>query len=92
MEACSRNVRKEFMVSVPVTIRPTVNARRPEVECLGGVEIRPGHRRCRNRDRTFRFTVTQNLAVNIPIEYCVETCYGRECLEAMDVDLVAGEE
>lgn len=82
--ACERHVNKEFKVSLPVSIRPIVMPQKPDVECLGDVEVHPGFRRCRRPRDVIRFTVSQDISVKIPIQYRTKTCYGRECIEETD--------
>jgi len=79
--ACERHVRKELSVSIPISIKPIVMPQKPEVECLGDVKVHPGFRRCKRPKDVIRFTVTQDIAVKIPIQYRTKTCYGRECIE-----------
>ena len=82
--ACERHVNKEFKVSLPVSIRPIVTPQKPDVECLGDVEVQPGFRRCRRPRDVIRFTVSQDISVKIPIQYRTKTCFGRECVEETD--------
>jgi hypothetical protein len=80
VHACDRTVCRAFELAQPFSIRPRVNARPPEVNCGGDIELRLGHRRCRNRNREFDFTATQTINVAIPIEFGAEVCYSRPCV------------
>ena len=81
---CDKHVTKEFDISVPVTISPSVTPQKPEVKCEGDVKIRPGIEKCKDPKKDFKFTVKQNVSVRIPIKYSVKTCYGEECFEAAE--------
>jgi hypothetical protein len=82
VHACDRTVCRAFELAQPFSIRPRVNARPPEVNCGGEIELRHGRRPCRNRDRdrAFDFTATQTINVAIPIEFGAEVCYSRPCV------------
>ena len=80
-KVCERHVCKELRVSLPVSIRPIVMPQKPDIECLGDVEVHPGFIRCKRPKDVIRFTVTQDISVKIPIHYRTKTCFGRECIE-----------
>ena len=82
--ACEKHVVKEFDVSVPVTISPSVTPQKPEVKCEGEVKVHRGIDKCKNPEKDFKFTAKQNISVRIPIKYRVKTCYGEECFEAVE--------
>lgn len=68
---CTRTVSKEVCVEANVTIRPTVEARTPIVNCVGG----PSLRSCAaqgfipSETGLCTFTVSQVLCVNVPIHF-----------------------
>jgi len=71
---CDRTVSKEVCVEADVTIRPTVDARTPIVNCVGG----PSLRSCAaqgfipSETGTCTFSVSQVLCVNVPIHFDAE--------------------
>ena len=79
--ACDKVVSKEIRTLVPVSIRPTIIKQKPTVQCLGEFKVQPGVTKCKNPEKTFDFTIAQNFAVKMPMQYKVETCYGKECFE-----------
>ena len=76
---CEKTVCRAFEVSVPVTIIPFAEPRKPKVKCLREIEITPGHIRCKSKDNRFKFTVTQKINVDIPIKFGAEVCYDEAC-------------
>jgi len=89
MDACSRNVCRSFEVAVPVTIRPIGLPLPPSVSCGGDVAVTTGRDRCCS-PRSFDFTITQVVNVDIPIEFGVEVCYHSPCAEDNGPCSVAG--
>jgi len=80
IDACTRNVCRSFEVAVPVTIRPIGLPLPPSASCGGNPVVTPGRDRCCS-PRSFDFTITQVVNVDIPIEFGVEVCYHRPCAE-----------
>ena len=78
--ACTRNVCRSFEVAVPVSIRPIGVPLPPSASCGGKAVVTPGHSRCCT-PRSFDFTITQVVNVDIPIEFGVEVCYHKPCAE-----------
>ena len=79
--ACERSVCRAFDVSVPVTITPLAAAGPPEVICMGRVEEVHCHKRCHGDDNCHKFTFTQRIHVEIPLQFAAEVCYGETCAE-----------
>jgi hypothetical protein len=78
--SCERSVCKSFDLSVPVTVTPYARPEKPEVECMGGVEIISGIRDHQCHEH-FEFTIKQRIKVNIPIRYGARVCIDRPCAE-----------
>jgi len=72
INACDRNVRKSYDVSLPITITPYAIACEPDACCGGDTRIRHGHKRCHGRGKSHEFTVSQIINVEIPIEFGAE--------------------
>jgi hypothetical protein len=79
IEACARTICRAFEVSVPFAITPRAVVGTPEVSCRGDVVTRPCRIRCEHEGRTFDFTVTQVINVEIPIEFAAEVCINETC-------------
>ena len=80
-ECCTKVCHQEFNAFVPVSIRPYVNAGKPEARCAGEAQIFPGFKKCGNDQKCFEFTVAQEIDVDIPIKYGAVMGYGKVCLE-----------
>ena len=80
LNACGRNVCRSFEVAVPVTIRPIGAPLAPSASCGGVTNITPGRGRSCS-PRSFDFTITQLVNVDLPIEFGVEVCYHRPYAE-----------
>ena len=89
--ACEKFVCKAFDVSVPVTVTPFAIAQKPEVKCIGDVEVTNGIEHCDERKKDFEFTITQKIKVKIPVEFGADTCFEESCSEE-DKDSEPGRE
>jgi hypothetical protein len=78
---CEKTVCRSFTVAVPVTVKPFAVPEEPKVKCTGDMEIAVGHTPCESKDNIFKFTVKQNLEVEIPVKCGAEVCYGNTCAE-----------
>jgi len=78
LSSCEKTVCRSFDVSVPVTVTPFAKPRKPNVKCVE-TEITPGHNRCKSKDNSFKFTITQKINVEIPVKFGAEVCYGEAC-------------
>ena len=80
MRACDRNVRKSYEVSLPVTVTPYAIASEPDACCGGDARVRQGHK-CDNKSKCHKFTISQIINVDIPIEFGAQICYEDFCSE-----------
>jgi len=78
---CEKSGSKTFDVSVPVSIKPTAIPQKPEVTCLGDPKIYSGRKRCDNNHESFEFTIAQKMRVKTPVDFGVETCFDKTCVE-----------
>ena len=81
---CKREVTKIFSVHVPVFVKPYAKAHKPIAQCLGDVRVSPGCISCDEKDKSFCFTISQDLSLKIPVKYGVMTCYRKMCAEEID--------
>jgi len=72
---CEKSICRSFDVSVPVTISPFAMPKKPNVKCLRKIDITPGHDYCKRRDNCFKFTITQQMNIDIPVKFGAEVCY-----------------
>ena len=79
MERCNENagnaviVREKANISVPVTVKPIINADEAVAYCCGGpVLLKDNYDSC-CRYSECRFVISQNICIEIPIEFSVET-------------------
>jgi hypothetical protein len=79
--ACDKKVCKSYDVSLPVTITVFALAERPEVVCDGDVQINPGRKICESQMKTFEYTISQRLNIEIPIEFGANVCCENSCVE-----------
>ena len=76
---------KVFDLFVPVSVKPFAVTDKPEVRCLGDLEIYPGSLPCNRKLESFDFTMTQKISVQTPVKYGMKTCYGNLCGEEIEV-------
>jgi len=81
INACDRNVRRSYEISLPITVRPYAITGDPDACCGGDVKIKPGHKRCDSKSKCHDFTVSQIINVQIPIDFGAEICYEDFCSE-----------
>ena len=89
---CEKSGSKTFDVSVPVSIKPTAIPQKPEVNCLGEAKIYPGRKRCNNNHDSFEFTIAQKMRVKTPVDFGVETCFDKTCVEEIGAGNDQGED
>ena len=77
--SCEKNVNKLYDVSVPVTVTPFAVPKGPEIKCPGDAKITPGHKHCDRRDKSFKFTITQRINVEMPVKFGAEVCFDEAC-------------
>ena len=81
VDACERNVRKSFELSLPITITPFAFTGEPFVCCGGEAKIRHGHKRCDSKRKGHEYTISQIVNIQIPVEFGAEVCYEDYCSE-----------
>jgi len=91
IKACCAFAVKVFELSVPVSIKPMVITHTPEVKCLGELEIEPGTKECHGECGEIDFTLTQKISVKTPVEFIVNECCGKLCVEECRDEDVFGE-
>ena len=86
INACKVFAVKVFELSVPVSIQPVVITHTPEVKCLGELKIEPGTKECQCHDECgeINFTLTQKISVKTPVDFIVNECYGKLCVEGRE--------
>jgi hypothetical protein len=86
--SCIKNVCKAFDVSLPVSITPFAVADTPEIICAGEIEITQGNLCCddegEENEKRFKFTISQQIEVEIPVKFGAEVCYHESCAEEND--------
>jgi len=83
-EPCEKTAEKILEVSVPISVKPFAKPHKPEVSCIGNVEIHPGIKPCPNKSDRFDFTVSQKIKVKTPVEFGAETCFDKMCVEEIE--------
>lgn len=73
--SCEKSVCKSFDISLPITITTFAVPSKPKVKCSREIEITNGHKCCRRKDNSFKFTITQKINVDIPVKFGAEVCY-----------------
>ena len=77
--SCHKTVCRAFDVSVPVTTTPFAVPMKHKVKCTGKSMITPGHQCCESKNNRIKFTITQRINVDIPINFGADVCYGETC-------------
>jgi len=72
---------KLYDVSVPITITPFAMPERPEITCEGEMVSTPGHIPCESEIKSFEFTLTQRIKIDIPVKFGAEVCFDDVCAE-----------
>ena len=82
---------KVFELSVPVSIKPVVITHTPEVMCLGEPKVEPGIKTCRHACGEIDFTLSQRFSVATPVDFIVNECCGKLCVEECEDEDETGE-
>ena len=65
-------VREQANISVPVTVKPIINARKAVAYCCGDPVLVKNDNDACCRHTECRFIISQNICIDIPIEFSVD--------------------
>ncbi|NLB81954.1 MAG: hypothetical protein GX800_10200 [Clostridiaceae bacterium] len=87
---CLTNTYQSADVSVPVSVRPKVNTGKPITFCCGEPTVTPSSCRivCNDYDcssGTCKYTITQKVCIEVPIEFGADATVGCPCIICGDV-------
>ncbi len=87
LESCTAFTYQSAAVSVPVTVRPKVSTGNINTFCCGEPSISPSPYKiiCNSKAGNCSFILTQNICVEIPIEFSAEACTGYPYIECGEV-------
>lgn len=88
-EGCTAFTYQSAAVSVPITVKPKVNTGSISTFCCGEPSISPSPYKiiCNSKSGNCNFILTQNICIEIPIEFSAEalaSCPFIECGEASE--------
>ncbi|MCL2571243.1 MAG: hypothetical protein FWE11_02480 [Defluviitaleaceae bacterium] len=78
IQSCVKSLCRSIGVSVPVTVRPIAVPGEPKAKGTGEFEVNPCGKSC---DNEMKFTITQNMNVDIPMLFGAEICFDEACAE-----------
>ena len=81
VRSCDRTAHKSFEVFLPIEITPYVVAKEPKTSCKEGLKIKHGFHPCEDKHKSYKYTISQVINIEIPLEYGAEVCYKDYCLE-----------
>jgi len=80
-DSCEQSVCKIYSISLPFTVKPFARKDTPNIICLDGMTLSPGHVLCPSPQRDFDYTLTQRIKVELPVAFGAEVCYEEPCTE-----------
>ena len=70
-------------ISVPVTVKPRVNTEGVVSYCYGDPILRRRLHTCEDCHKTeYSFVLSQNVCIEMPIEFAVDTIVGKACIDS----------
>jgi len=74
-------------VSVPVSVKPRVNTKDAIMYSFGDPVLKQNSCQCEYCQKSYRFVLSQNICIEIPIEFSVDTTVGNayiDCIKIME--------
>lgn len=86
-EGCTALTYQSAAVSVPITVKPKVSTGNINTFCCGEPSISPSPYKivCNSKSGNCSFILTQNICIEIPIEFSAEAISGCPYIECGDV-------
>ena len=86
-ESCTAYTYQSAAVSVPITVRPKVSTGNISTFCCGEPSLTPSpfEISCSTKSGTCHFVLTQNICIEIPIEFSADACSGCPRIECGEV-------
>jgi hypothetical protein len=90
-EHCTVYTYQSAAVSVPISVRPKVNAGAVSTFCCGEPVIIPAPKRilCNSRPDSCSYILRQSFCIEIPIEFSADSCVGCPSIECYDTSAEA---
>ena len=93
-EGCTAFTYQSASVSVPITVKPKVSTGNINTFCYGEPSVSPSPYKivCNSKSGNCSFILTQNICIEIPIEFSAEALAGCPNIECFDTSGKACEE